>query len=93
MNKPGLHFENSNLDEYDIDKDKHADILPATEMSGNVHEDLNISFKDSFDDYDDDFLNVTVTEHSSRENVNANESLSKLKDIKLKNINRVITAS
>ena len=25
MNKPGLYFENSNLDEYDTDRDKHAD--------------------------------------------------------------------
>ena len=24
MNKPGLHFENSNLNECDIDRDKHA---------------------------------------------------------------------
>ena len=25
MNKLGSHFENSNLDEYDIGRDKHAD--------------------------------------------------------------------
>ena len=104
MNKPGLHFENSNLDKYDIDRDKHAykkdsgkdkcvcsiDVFPGTEMSGNAHEDLKISFKDSYDDYDDDSINVTVTEYSSRDKVNTNESLSRLKDIKLKNINRVI---
>ena len=44
---------------------------------------------DSYDDYDDNSVNVTVTEHSSRGNVNDNESLSKLKDIKLK----ILTAS
>ena len=87
MNKPRLYFENSNLDEYDIDTDRQADkkdsgrdkcvssvdILPATEMSGNVHEDLKISFQDSYDDYDNVSVNVTVTEHSSRDKVNANE--------------------
>ena len=87
MNKPGLHFENSNLDEYDIDRDKHADkkdsgkdkcvcsidILPATEMSRNAHEDLKISFEDSYDDYDDNSVNATVTENSSRDKVNANQ--------------------
>ena len=61
-------------------------------MSGNAHDDLKISFEDSYDDYDDDFVKVTVTEHSSKGNVNVNENLSKLKDIKLKNINRVIMA-
>ena len=104
MSKPGLHFENSNLDEYDIDRDKHADkkdsgknkcvcsidFLSTTEMNGNVHEDLKISFEDSYDDYDDDSVNVTVTEHFDRDKLNANESLSKLKDIKLKHINLVI---
>ena len=25
MNEPELHFENSNLNEYDIDRDNHAD--------------------------------------------------------------------
>ena len=25
INNPELHFENSNFDEYDIDRDKHAD--------------------------------------------------------------------
>ena len=59
IDKPGLHFENSNLDEHDIDRNRHADkndinkdkcicsidILLATEMSGNAHEDLTISFK------------------------------------------------
>ena len=65
------------------------DVLPATEISDNAHEDLKISFEDSYDDYDDDSINVTVTEHSSRENVNANESLTNLKDIKLK----ILTAS
>ena len=89
------------MDEYDIDGDKHADkkdsgkdecfcsidILPAIEMSGNAHEGLKISFEDSYDDYDDDSVNFTVTEHSSRDKVNANKSLSKCKDIKLKIIN------
>ena len=56
-------------------------------MSGNAHEDLKISFEDRNDGYDDDFVNVTVTEHSSRDKVNANQSLSKLKNTKLKNIN------
>ena len=51
MNKTGLHFENSNLEEYDIDRDKHADEknsckgkcvctvdnLLAVEMSDNAH--------------------------------------------------------
>ena len=60
-------------------------------MSGNAHQDLKIAFEASYDD-DDDFVNVTVTEHSSRDKVNATESLSKLKDIKLKNINRVVIA-
>ena len=55
-------------------------------MSGNADEDLKISIEDSQHDYDDDSVNVTVTDHSSRDKVNANESLSKLKDIKLKNI-------
>ena len=87
MNKPRLYFENSNLDEYDIDTDRQADkkdsgrdkcvssvdILPTTEMSGNVHEDLKISFEDSYDDYDNVSVNVTVTEHASRDKVNANE--------------------
>ena len=56
-------------------------------MSGNAHEDLKMSFEDRNDGYDDDFVNVTVTEHSSRDKVNANQSLSKLKNTKLKNIN------
>ena len=106
MNKAGLHFENSNLDKYDIYRNKHADekdsgkhkfvcsitILPVTGISGNAHEGLKISFEDSYDDYDDDSFNVTVTEHSSRDKVNSNESLSKFNEKKLKNINRVITA-
>ena len=89
MNKPEQNFENSNLNEYDIDRDKHADkrdsgkdkcvcsidIFPAAKMSGNTHEDLMISFEDSYDDYDDDFVNVSVTEHSSRDKVNANGSV------------------
>ena len=89
MNKPEQNFENSNLNEYDIDRDKHADkrdsgkdkcvcsidIFPAAKMSGNTHEDLMISFEDSYDDYDDDSVNVTVTEHSSRDKVNANGSV------------------
>ena len=41
MSETGLHFENSNLDEYDIDRDKHE----MSEMSGNAHEDLKISFE------------------------------------------------
>ena len=40
-----------------------------------------IPFEDSYDDYDDDSVNVTVTDHSSKDNVNANESFSKLKDM------------
>ena len=50
MNKPWLQVVNSNLDEHDIARDKHADkkdsgsdkcvfsidIFQATEMSGNV---------------------------------------------------------
>ena len=89
MNKPEWNFENSNLNEYDIDRDKHADkrdsgkdkcvcsidIFPAAKMSGNTHEDLMISFEDSYDDYDDDSVNVSVTEHSSRDKVNANGSV------------------
>ena len=89
MNKPEQNFENSNLNEYDIDRDKHADkrdsgkdkcvcsidIFPAAKMSGNTHEDLMISFEDSYDDYDDDSVNVTVTEHSIRDKVNANGSV------------------
>ena len=89
MNKPEQNFENSNLNEYDIDRDKHADkrdsgkdkcvcsidIFPAAKMSGNTHEDLMISFEDSYDDYDDDSVNVNVTEHSSRDKVNANGSV------------------
>ena len=88
MNKPEQNFENSNLNEYDIDRNKHADkrdsgkdkcvcsidIFPAAKMSGNTHEDLMISFEDSYDDYDDDSVNVSVTEHSSRDKVNANGS-------------------
>ena len=89
MNKPEQNFENSNLNEYDIDRDKHADkrdsgkdkcvcsidIFPAAKMSGNTHQDLMISFEDSYDDYDDDSVNVSVTEHSSRDKVNANGSV------------------
>ena len=89
MNKPEQNFENSNLNEYDIDRDKHADkrdsgkdkcvcsidIFPAAKMSGNTHEDLMISFEDSYDDYDDDSVNVSVTEHSSRDKANANGSV------------------
>lgn len=85
----------SNLDEYDIYRNKHTDkkdsskdkcvcsinILPATEMSANAHEDQTIWFECSFDDYADDSVIVTVTEHSSRDTVNANKSLSKFKDI------------
>ena len=73
------------MNEYDINRDKHAnkkdsgkgkcvcsiDIFPVTEISGNAHEDLKISFEDSYDDYDDDSVNVTVTEHSRRDKVNA----------------------
>ena len=41
-----------------------------------------IPFEDIYDDYDDDSVNVTVTDHSSKDNVNANESFSsKLKDM------------
>ena len=58
-------------------------------MSGNAHEDLKISFEDSHENYDDDFVNMLVTERSSRDKINVNESLSKLKDIKLISINRV----
>ena len=89
MNKPEQNFENSNLNEYGIDRNKHADkrdsgkdkcvcsidIFPAAKMSGNTHEDLMISFEDSYDDYDDDFVNVSVTEHSSRDKINANGSV------------------
>ena len=60
-----------------IDRDKHADkkdfgkgqcvcfiyVFPATHMSGNAHEDVKISFEDSYDAYDDNFVNVTVTIH------------------------------
>ena len=49
------------------------DILLATEICGNAHEDLKLSFGDSYDDYDNDSINVTVTEHSSRDKVNAND--------------------
>ena len=106
MNKPGLHFQNSNLDKITVDTDKHADkkdsskdkyvcsidIFSATEMSRNAHEDIKISFEDNYDDYDDDSVNFTATEYSSRHKVNASESLTKFKDLKLKNINRVIIA-
>ena len=91
MNKPGLHL----ADKKDSCKDEcicPIDILPATEMSGNAHEEVKISFEDSYDNYDDDSVNVAVTDHSSRENVYGNGSFSKLKDIKLKNINHVIAA-
>ena len=81
----------SNLDEYDIDRNKHTDkkdsskdkcactidILPTTEMSANAHE--MISFEDSYDDYANDSVIVIVTEHSSRDKVNANKSLSMFK--------------
>ena len=56
MNKPGL--------QKDSGKDKcvqSIDILPATEMRGNAHEDLKISFEDNYDDYDDDSANVSDT--------------------------------
>ena len=56
-------------------------------MSGDTHEDIETSFEDSYDAYDDDSINITFIEHSNRNKVNANESLSKLKEIKLKNIN------
>ena len=86
---------NSDLDEYDIDRDKHADkrdsgkdkcvcfihIFLATQMSGDTNEDIEISFGDSYDAYHDDSVNVTVTEHSSRDKVNADDSLSKFKEI------------
>ena len=52
MNEPELHFENSNLNEYDIDRDNHADkkysskgkrfcsidIFSATKVSDNPDE-------------------------------------------------------
>ena len=102
MNKRGLHFESSNLDEYHSDRDKHADkrdsgkdkcvcsidILPAIEMSGNAHEDLKISFEDSYDEYDNSSVNFDATGYSSKDKNNV--SLSKLQYIKLKNIKRVI---
>ena len=102
MNKRGLHFESSNLDEYHSDRDKHADkrdsgkdkcvcsidILPAIEMSGNAHEDLKISFEDSYDEYDNGSVNFDATGYSSKDKNNV--SLSKLQYIKLKNIKRVI---
>ena len=67
------------LNVYDIDRDKDADknyiysinIFRLTEMSGNAHEDLKISFQDSYNDYNDDSVNVTVTEHSGKDKVNA----------------------
>ena len=62
-------------------------------MSGNTHEE-SIPSEKSYGDYDDDPVNVTVTEHSGRDNINVNDSLSNLyKDIKLKHINHVITTS
>ena len=61
-------------------------------MSCNAHEDLKISFEVSNDDYDNGFVNVTITEHSGRDKVNVSQSLSKLKNRKLKNISAVIIA-
>ena len=46
--------------------------------------------RDNYDDYDDNSINITVTEYSSTDKVYANESLSKLNNIKLKNINHII---
>ena len=57
-------------------------------MSGNAHEDLKISFEDSYDEYDDGSDNVNATGYSSKDKNNV--SLSKLNYIKLKNIKRVI---
>ena len=68
-----------------------TDILSAFKMSDNAHEE-SISFEDSYDDYEDNSVNVTVTEHSDRDSINANGSLNKLEDIKLKNVSRVIIA-
>ena len=42
-----------------------------------------------YDDYDDDSVNVTVTEHSGRCSINANDSLSKLKAIKV--VRKILT--
>ena len=59
-------------------------------MSDNSHEE-SISSENSYDDCDGNPVNVTVNENSDWDNINVNNSLSKLyKDIKLKHINRVI---
>ena len=93
------------MDEFDTERDKHSgkkdsrkdkciyrtDILSATKMSDNTH-DESIPFEDSYHDYDDDSANVTVTENSDRDNINFKGSLSNLKDIKLENINHIIKA-
>ena len=57
-------------------------------MSGNAHEDLKISFEDSYDEYDDGSVKFNATGYSSKDKNNV--SLSKLNYIKLKNIKRVI---
>ena len=41
----------------------------------------------NYDEYGDDSVSITDTEHYDKDNINANDSLSKLKDIKLKSIN------
>ena len=60
------------MDEYDTDRDNHADKKESSKDKYVCSIDF-LPATESYDDYDDDSVNVTVTEHSSR--VSENESL------------------
>ena len=72
------------------DKDKcvsSTNIFHTTEASDNAHEE-SVLFDKYYDNYD--FVIATVTERTGRDNITINDTLDMIKDIKLKNTNRII---
>ena len=66
-------------------KDKRissANISNATEASDNAHE-VSVLFDNNYDNYDDDVVIDTVTEGTGKDNININDTLGMIKDIKL----------
>ena len=64
-----------------------TNIINTTEASDNAHEE-SVLFDKNYDNYD--FVIATVTERTGRDNININDTLDMIKDIKLKNTNRII---
>ena len=64
-----------------------TNIFHTTEASDNAHEE-SVLFDKYYDNYD--FVIATVTERTGRDNITINDTLDMIKDIKLKNTNRII---